>query len=597
AILVVFSLVITSLLSVSVHAIALDHDDGLMDSAWPMFQHDVYHTGRSPYGASGSTGILKWKFRLCNWNTDIESSPVIDKNGNIYIGADEYLYKVYPNGTLNWKIKLGIIKSSPAIAKDGTIHIGSYVYVGGGLYNTYLNALYQDGTIKWQFEVEETADAVFSSPAIDKDGTIYFGVVGPGWNLGRVYAVYPNGTEKWYYDTGFWVYDSPAINNGTVYIDSNDGYLYALYTNNGTLKWRYRAVGDVYSAPTIGDDGTIYVGSTNGYLYAINPNGTLKWRYPTGRLGGSSPSLAKNETIYVGSNPGYIYAINPDGTLKWKYKTGDDVLSSPAIDKNGIIYVGSTDRTFYALNPNGTLRWKYSTSSYITSSPAIGEDGTIYFASWDGYLYAIKVIENYPPNKPNLTGPTTGNMGENLIFTVVTNDPDNDRVYYQFDWDDGSNSGWLGPYNSGETIKVSHTWLDGGNYNVKVQAKDFYNSSNSYSEWSQPLQIKISGPNIEIISLQGGFGVTATIKNIGNENATKVHWKIYMHGEHVFFIKPFNHNWAAREGTTCLKVNETKTVKILTFGIGSGELTVTVNIETSTAYYQIFGPIVILYTK
>ena len=25
-------------------------DGGLMDSSWPMFQHDVRHTGRSPYG-------------------------------------------------------------------------------------------------------------------------------------------------------------------------------------------------------------------------------------------------------------------------------------------------------------------------------------------------------------------------------------------------------------------------------------------------------------------------------------------------------------------------------------------------------------------
>ena len=30
---------------------------GLMDSAWPMYCHDVRHTGRSPYGADGNLGV------------------------------------------------------------------------------------------------------------------------------------------------------------------------------------------------------------------------------------------------------------------------------------------------------------------------------------------------------------------------------------------------------------------------------------------------------------------------------------------------------------------------------------------------------------
>ena len=45
---------------------------------------------------------------------------------------------------------------------------------------------------------------------------------------------------------------------------------------SGTLKWKYKTGGSIWSSPAIGSDGTIYVGSWDGNLYAINPVGTLK---------------------------------------------------------------------------------------------------------------------------------------------------------------------------------------------------------------------------------------------------------------------------------------------------------------------------------
>jgi outer membrane protein assembly factor BamB len=51
-----------------------------------------------------------------------------------------------------------------------------------------------------------------------------------------LYAINPEGTLKWTCKTGDWVDSSPAIGpDGTVYVGSEDGYLYAIYTNNGGL--------------------------------------------------------------------------------------------------------------------------------------------------------------------------------------------------------------------------------------------------------------------------------------------------------------------------------------------------------------------------
>jgi len=57
-----------------------------------------------------------------------------------------------------------------------------------------------------------------------------------------------------------------------------------------------------------------------------------------------------------------------------------------------------------------------------------------------------------------------------------------------FDWGDGTNSGWVGPYNSGQTASASHTWLIKGTYQIRVKAKD---TTDLESPWSETLSITI----------------------------------------------------------------------------------------------------------
>jgi hypothetical protein len=71
---------------------------------------------------------------------------------------------------------------------------------------------------------------------------------------------------------------------------------------------------------------------------------------------------------------------------------------------------------------------------------------------------------------------------------MVFVDPDGDDILYMFDWGDGTNSGWLGPYASGITITASHKWTSSGIYLVKVKAKDIYGSE---SGWSDSLTVII----------------------------------------------------------------------------------------------------------
>ena len=77
------------------------------------------------------------------------------------------------------------------------------------------------------------------------------------------------GSLKWVFHAEDAIYSSPALSpDGTIYVGSWDGHLYALGPD-GDLKWKFRTWGRVYSSPMIAPDGTIYFGSWDGGLYAV----------------------------------------------------------------------------------------------------------------------------------------------------------------------------------------------------------------------------------------------------------------------------------------------------------------------------------------
>jgi hypothetical protein len=90
------------------------------------------------------------------------------------------------------------------------------------------------------------------------------------------------------------------------------------------------------------------------------------------------------------------------------------------------------------------------------------------------------------PEKPD--GPEEWIPDVEATFSSTTTDPEGDSIYYWFDWGDGNNSGWVGPYGSGQTGQAAHIWTELGEYQVKVMARDTYNAQ---SDWSNPATITI----------------------------------------------------------------------------------------------------------
>ena len=389
---------------------------------WPMFRHDLSHTGRADnYNGPEEPG-LAWSYFV---GDGIISSPAIGSDGQIYIGSglwdmtDRRIYALSSTGALLWSydtgppagsfIPLSGVIASPSVGSDGRVYAGAF---NGSFY-----ALEPSGALAWSYMCPE---AVGSSAAIGSNGEVYFGYGSPiSSATGRFFCLEKDGGLSWSYRTKYGIGSSPAVaSDGRIYVGNSDKKI-SCFSQTGSLVWSYQGDNVMISSPAIGEEGTrIYVGSFDNRLYALRAAGTLSWSYETAGDILSSPALGSDGAVYVGSGfakkaDKRIYALNPDGSLLWSYETAGTVVSSPSIGSDGTIYAGSgmsvldfpeptpaADKRIYALNPDGSLLWSYETGDGVASSPSIGPDGGLYFGSLDRAIYCLKVPPTPTPT-PN----------------------------------------------------------------------------------------------------------------------------------------------------------------------------------------------------
>ncbi len=293
---------------------------------------------------------------------------------------------------------------------DGQVVYTFYhVFPTAGYWNTVVTFFVDDDRTKldpvtinvarWRFPAEGTIGGIASTPAVATDGTIYVG------SEDRcLYAINPDGSQKWSFQTGGPVNSSPVIDTkGNIYFASDDGYLYCLTPENpGTLWPRVSAATSdhIFSTPALSiDDGTLYIASTDAGLYAVDTKtGRFKWPHPfvTGSKNVSSPVVAHDGTIYVGSLDNYLYAVNSNGKQKWKINLLTDIFGSPSLDADGTIFIGTSGfagtkddiNRLYAISSTGKEKWHVNVSSGFASTPVIDSSGKVVAGSYDNQLYA-----------------------------------------------------------------------------------------------------------------------------------------------------------------------------------------------------------------
>ena len=173
-----------------------------------------------------------------------------------------------------------------------------------------------------------------------------------------------DGSVLWRYKTDGKVFSTPAVSGNTVVVGSTDNHVYAFDLESGSLKWKYRCGKSVLGSPTI-FGGIVYIGASDNCFRALDLNtGGLVWEY-TGIKGFiESKSFADSEQVVVGDWANTLYSFHPqNGKLQWSWSNKGSRMLSPAAvfpaKANGKIFIATPERVSYALDAKtGKQLWR-----------------------------------------------------------------------------------------------------------------------------------------------------------------------------------------------------------------------------------------------
>ncbi len=225
-------------------------------------------------------------------------------------------------------------------------------------------------TLRWAFDVHAN---VAGAAVLDAAGNAWVGSLDH-----HVYAIDPDGRERWRRDLGGPVYATPALDpaSGRLYVGSDSDYFFCLDAASGDVVWFLRTEGDVDTGIAFAPDGSI-VFSAGQDVWSVAPDGTPNWRFHARVKIYSAPAIDDDGTVYVGAQDDFLYAIAGDGRLRWRFDADDDVDSAPVIGDDGTIYFGGDDRRVHALDRDGAERWRAEVGGYVRAPLALGRNDDV----------------------------------------------------------------------------------------------------------------------------------------------------------------------------------------------------------------------------
>ena len=173
---------------------------------------------------------------------------------------------------------------------------------------------------------------------------------------------------------------------------------------------------------------------------------------------------------------GYVYRANQNSELFGKYVFGD--WSSEFLPASGKLYYLQETEPDVWERYNLIVDGSNNLNRYILS---FGEDeqGNIYVLSKTtigptGETGDVRRIvpDNKKPSEPKITGTENGNIGVEYNYTIVSNDPEGEDLFYYINWGDESFQDWSGPYSSGQEVIFKHIFTKKGTYVIQSKAKD-----------------------------------------------------------------------------------------------------------------------------
>ncbi len=381
---------------------------GLANSAWPMFNHDAQHSGRTDVsGPQGPTPSIAW---FSKTRSRLRATVAVDAANHVFVPNGKNPISAFDQttGVEVWESsnhKGGHAdRSSPAVNDLGVVYQGARD-------NDLWAVDTTTGAVNWRYHVPHDGD-VTTPPTIASDGTIYMGSEALG--AGYLYAMDPGGLPKWpvggnVVEDGHIVLRgslknaSPCLSHDeqTVFVSIKTEAI-AVDAATGEEVWRVELANKGYGsrhpnyAPVMSNDGTrVYFHSRNG-MHALDPaTGATIWVFlPVDKQQiQSAPAIGADGTIYFGASKkksSHFYALDPvDGSVKWKHihsEKGRYRNNQAAIGADGKIYVGFGKVVFaFAEGGDGVggsdLIWSMLVPGKIDAGVIIGGPGELYLGA------------------------------------------------------------------------------------------------------------------------------------------------------------------------------------------------------------------------
>jgi hypothetical protein len=370
-------------------------------------------------------------------------------------GHDAWFIKTDSEGNEEWNTTVGGVASDGTFSviqtsDEGFIGVGYADSYSGGIHDLWLVRTDEYGVEQWNktFGASES-DTGYSLKECDDGSYIIAGTTqsyGAGYQDAWLIKTDLDGNEEW-----------------------NKTY------GGGHNDWG--------SAVIITDDGYYLAGDTHSY----GPGGYDFWLIKTDKFGNEQWNKTYGESY--SHDTGYSFIQTSDGGFAI---VGTKTYFSTELTDMWLIKTDSNGNMIWNITiDGGNDEWSYSVDEtndgcYVIS----GKTNSFGNGNYDFWLLKIKLVEydNQPPTVPLINGSDFGEVGQEVDFSFVSEDNEEDKIYYYVDWGDGTFDEWLGPFNSGEEVIISHVWETEGTYNIISKAKDFYNEE---SDWSEPFIIRI----------------------------------------------------------------------------------------------------------
>jgi len=538
-------------------------------------------------------------FCLYNYNGSIcwddyrlgmsQKTPAI-LGGNIYAVNMTHVVAVnLTDGNVEWNQYVGATSGLGSV-----VAANDKVYATADTVITCVDAA--DGNVIWTNSTG-TVDSIFTDPAVDNgkvyvavekqvfcfDGdtgeldwqqtvllagpteVFYFGAVTAA--DGKIYVVSlagtlycldgSDGSESWNYSSGSFALDkSPAIAYGNAYIGLGN-MVVCLDVSDGSEVWTYTTGASIQSSPAVADS-KVYIADAQK-LYCLDAVGgggttTLIWEYSSTGIG--TPSVAYG-LLYVPIGS-FLYAFTENEAPeipsieapRWNNKNDAIPFTVNTTDADG-------DEVFYI------FRWGGGTGISQPFGPyPSGEEVVIYHTYpaniTENKTYNVKVkgrdvnqqesdwsepipvsVNNTPPGKPVVSGPSIGKPGIPITFEFSITDNENDIL--QIKWIGDVSTGWHGDYDPG-TYTEDLVFDNPGTYEFQLKSREKYGNlgliypKHGYeSDSSDSVIIEIIESALEIgdIAGSGKFLKGATISTeliAGEVPEQNVEWSITVKG-------------------------------------------------------------------